>query len=201
VKRRRVILILAALIVVVLGALLLWPGAREPEYQGKTLSEWLIKCGPAGGGYKIDPQTGHLMWDNPEAAAAVRHIGTNALPWLLRWLHYRMPTGNALFYVALSKLSPRNNHFDPYVLPDSLGERGFAVLGPQAASAVPQLARLVGEPRDKKFAWRAVNCLAFIGEAGVPELRKALNNPDVKWRAWVTNSVEAFAPEVLPKER
>jgi hypothetical protein len=93
-------------------------------------------------------------------------------------------------------LSLRSN-FDAYLLPDSLAERGFAVLGPQGASAVPQLARLSGEHRDKFIAWRALNCLVFTGEAGVPDLRKALNDPDVKWRAMVTNVVEIFAPEVL----
>jgi hypothetical protein len=136
-----------------------------------------------------------MMWD-AEASAAVRHIGTNALPWLLTWLHYRIPPEKGLYYLALSKLSLRNN-FDVYLLPNSLAERGFAVLGPQAASAVPQLTRLSGEPRDKIIAWRAVHCLVFTGEAGVPELRKALNDPDVRWRAVVTNLVEVFAPEVL----
>jgi hypothetical protein len=110
-----------------------------------------------------------------------------------RW---KIPPAKGLYYVALSKLSLRSN-FDAYLLPDSLAERGFAVLGPQAASAVPQLARLSGEPRDRIIAWRAVHCLVFTGEAGVPALRKALNGPDVKWRAAVTNVVETFAPEVF----
>jgi hypothetical protein len=31
----------AVIVVAMVGMVVLWPGEREPEYQGKKLSEWL----------------------------------------------------------------------------------------------------------------------------------------------------------------
>ena len=43
----------------------------EPSYNGRTLSEWSI----SGGDIKLN-----------EAEDAIRHIGTNSLPFVLRWV-------------------------------------------------------------------------------------------------------------------
>src|SRR4051812_12829515 len=72
--KRRVVRIVLTGVVVVAAVVLLWPrGEREPEYQGKKLSEWI---GDEG---------------NPRQADAVRHIGTNALPFLIGWIRYETP--------------------------------------------------------------------------------------------------------------
>src|SRR5690242_3243308 len=72
---RRLWIGLAAVTVVAIVAVAVWPGDREPEYQGKKLSEWLA-----------------MQHEHPaEAARAVRAIGTNAIPFLLRWADYRYP--------------------------------------------------------------------------------------------------------------
>src|SRR5690242_9922901 len=74
-RRRRWIVGLVAIAVVVLVAVAVWPGEREPEYQGKKLSEWL-----------------EMQEKYPaEAAHAVRAIGTDAVPFLVRWADYRVP--------------------------------------------------------------------------------------------------------------
>src|SRR5580765_3923617 len=72
-KRRLWIVGLVALVVVVLVAAAVWPGPREPEYQGKKLSEWL---------------EGQLEYPRG-CAEAVQAIGTNGVPFLLRSLEYR----------------------------------------------------------------------------------------------------------------
>jgi len=48
-----------------------------PSYGGKSLQGWLDAYGPGPGGYR----------PNPEADDALRHIGTNAVPYLLHLLH------------------------------------------------------------------------------------------------------------------
>ena len=62
---------------------LFWPrGPKEPEYQGKKLSEWVTFHSH---GSKVAP-------NNPDfAASAIRNIGTNAVPWLVRWIAYEPP--------------------------------------------------------------------------------------------------------------
>jgi hypothetical protein len=77
VKRHRLFIIISASIAAVILGFLLWPSEREPEYNGVTLSKWLQRYNDDG--------------NNPEAAEAIRHIGTNALPFLLRWIRYETP--------------------------------------------------------------------------------------------------------------
>src|SRR6266480_1197120 len=66
---------------------------REPEYGGKRLSEWVQVLGAhaANGG------DAHL------ADEAIRHIGTNALPYLLKWLSYETPNWKFKLYEIVDK--------------------------------------------------------------------------------------------------
>ena len=47
---------------------------NEPRYQGRRLSEWIR------GARNVEDD---LSWD--DASDAVRHIGSNAIPWLMKW--------------------------------------------------------------------------------------------------------------------
>src|SRR5438045_3026446 len=80
-RRKRFMVVAAAVIVVAIGAIVFWPGAKEPEYQGKKLSEWLEQyCGSAG-----NPQKAL------EAEEAIRATGSNAVPYLIEWLKSEPP--------------------------------------------------------------------------------------------------------------
>jgi len=63
--------------VIVIGAF----RSREPEYGGKRLSEWVMAyadyTSPTSDSQQIDD--------------AIRHIGTNAIPYLLDWIRYEPP--------------------------------------------------------------------------------------------------------------
>jgi hypothetical protein len=61
---------------VVILAVILWPREPEPEYNGVTLSKWLER---------------YNNGNNAETTVAIQHIGTNALPFLLRWIQYETP--------------------------------------------------------------------------------------------------------------
>src|SRR5262245_48687478 len=76
-KRRRILLLLLGSVVAVALAILFWPREREPEYNGVSLSAWL------------DRTRGRRFDD--EFAKAIDHIGTNALPILLRSVGYQIP--------------------------------------------------------------------------------------------------------------
>ncbi len=77
--------LLAALVV-----LNLWPGPKEPEYQGHKLSYW------AEAGYTLQytPSTGGFhRYNNKDANAinrdAINTIGTNGIPFYFEWLEYQ----------------------------------------------------------------------------------------------------------------
>jgi len=74
--RKRVHIALAVLLAALL-AVVGWQVMRrqEPVYQGKPLSSWLIASATTG-----SPEA------QEQANAAVRQVGTNALPTLLRML-------------------------------------------------------------------------------------------------------------------
>ena len=71
------VLVLAGVFVVVCSS-----REREPEYGGKRLSEWVDR---------YSGEFGDLTW---EADRAIRQIGTNGIPCLLKWLGYETPTWN-----------------------------------------------------------------------------------------------------------
>src|SRR5579863_7186021 len=51
---------------------------KEPRYQGRTLSQWMADFTATSPSPTPDPK-------REAAAHAVYQIGTNAIPWLLRW--------------------------------------------------------------------------------------------------------------------
>src|SRR5262245_11583533 len=62
-------------VLVAISAVAFLSGEREPEYNGKKLSEWLA-----------------LQRERPDDVTdAVRAIGTNALPVLVKWVEYQVP--------------------------------------------------------------------------------------------------------------
>src|SRR5690349_3457600 len=84
-RRRPILIVLAASLLVAIGVVAFWPGPKEPEYDGKTLSEWLDLCRNYRLGNESQSQSAQI------AQEAVRKIGTNGLPLLVNWMNYDMP--------------------------------------------------------------------------------------------------------------
>jgi hypothetical protein len=79
-KRRQMFLVLtAAVLVIVLFASL--SRSRGRSYGGRTLSQWVER---------IDGLNASLA-AQAEAEDAIRHIGTNAVPYLLKWMSPARP--------------------------------------------------------------------------------------------------------------
>ena len=113
--------ILAILMVAVLSVLALWP--REPAFEGRRLTAWLDDLLWGSGPQKI------------KAEDAVRHIGTNAVPALLR----KILTRDSQLKKDLSKLGIPLRA-DWKIRQQALS--GFLALGAVAKPAVPGLLRL-----------------------------------------------------------
>jgi hypothetical protein len=90
VKRRRKLLILAAIIVTAVLVMVLLSGEKEPEYQGKKLSEWTGLIKPFAGNTQIS-YLDLRGRSTEEMEKAIRGMGTNALPCLVRWVGYEAP--------------------------------------------------------------------------------------------------------------
>src|SRR6059036_940173 len=107
-RGRSVVWLLLAFLPVTIAVILVFGGGeREPAYKGKRLSQWLnqYQAPPPGPGWLMSRplpsqwlsqyQIGLLSSGRPgplaEAEEAVRHIGKESLPWLVRWLGYEPP--------------------------------------------------------------------------------------------------------------
>jgi hypothetical protein len=83
-----------------------WPREREPEYAGIRLSEWL-RYQHQGAfffeGRGIADGNGRVQ----EPWLAVRQMGTNSFPWLLKWMKFERSTLRDKLFVAFKKLPQR----------------------------------------------------------------------------------------------
>src|SRR6266404_1973707 len=133
-RRRGVYLILAVLVVAGVLVAVFVTREREPEYRGKRLSEWVRNYG------MFDPTR-----DIRETDEAIRHIGSNAVPFLLDWIRYEPPAWKAKLYNTvnslLEKLQCEWRLSDEQALLAWGASGAFADLGPEANGAIPELAR------------------------------------------------------------
>ncbi len=159
-KRLLVVIAATAVIVITIVAVVVWPGPKEPEYQGKKLSEWLATRSE-------HPQ---------ESAEAVKAIGTDAIPYLLRWLSYEFPHWEGEvgdFYArhptwigsSYAARFDRDKNFDQILH----AAAGFAILGPSAKAAIPRLVKIATSSNGMAGAWATVS-LSYLGDSAVSPL-------------------------------
>lgn len=158
-KRRRLLKILVGCVAAMTLAFLVWPREREPEYDGAPLSEWLKRNFQAGG-------------HDASCREALRHLGTNTVPFLLRWIQYETPQWRTTLPDIIGKLPTflQNARFVQQTLQNGnlhraeLAIAGFSILGSEANSALPELRRLTDNPKAPETAARATRCLMVIGQ-------------------------------------
>lgn len=153
-KKRSIFALIFACLVVVAIALALWPREREPKYDGVPLSMWLERG----------------RSDRGESLAAIRQIGTNGLPFLLRWIQYE-PSGWRRFVSRnFSKIPARvqNSRVLRWLIVDKAENRaniavtGMGILGPDASSAMPELVRLANNASAPETSRRAWVCMSLM---------------------------------------
>jgi hypothetical protein len=167
---RKLLIVLAVIAAVIAIILALIP--REPKYEGRTLSEWIKDSAPRK---SPDPETSR-------AIEAVRHIGTNGLPWLLKWIGAKEPSG---WQVKLTTASHLPDWVRSQLLPSLLGFNsyyghrraaldGFLILGPDAAPAVPELFQIIAASPNGSPAYGALESISI---AGIPGALNVVTNP------------------------
>ena len=168
-RQRRVIIILAACALVGIGVVVFWPGQREPEYNGKTLSCWL----DYSSNQEWDESNSHTF----KQIAAVRSIGTNALDCLTKWVTYRPPLWVNTCARTFDKLPVRFQNeritlwfYDHGYHRRDLAKRGCVILGAEGAVAVPKLLEALKTTTSSQEKTDLLFCLRAIGPAARPAL-------------------------------
>lgn len=148
---------------------------REPSYEGRGLTEWLV-----------DVDYNQPNEKRSKAGGAIRHMGAKTLPFLLADL------GDERFQAYSRKRDQRT--------PDQRSRQAawaFDALGPVATSAIPELERIM-----EKNPGYVPGALAGIGRDALPELLSALTNQSFSVRdntaAAIANAV--FSGKITPQE-
>ena len=138
--------------------------ATQPTYSGKVLTYWLL-----------------LNFDGDSSSQeAIRQIGTNGIPTLIELLSIK----NKNVKMVLSKLQDKTLVYyyrhdeDPLDSQENLRKlavNGFAILGTNGESAVPQLAKIFNEYDDETML-QAGRALSKVGPTGFFVLTNVINN-------------------------
>jgi HEAT repeat protein len=153
---------------------------HEPTYEGHTLSEWMGD---------IDPHAGFTVGHEPAAWTAIAHIGTNAIPTLLKWLSEPDPPE-----------SPKPELPSCYNLSRSQrAEFAFQILGDVARPAIPELTRLARKSSDPERADRCATSLAYIGPAAIPSLLSLATNAPTQTRSFAIEALAYIPSDQLTK--
>jgi HEAT repeat protein len=178
--RKRVQFALAVLLVVLVGVIA-WqiPKVREPLYQGKSLSVWLE-------GYIPNPDTAFSDEERRQRTdAAVRELGTNAIPTLLRMLRAK----DAAWKLTLMRLVGKQRlfriGFTPAAGLNFAAGMAFVRLQESASNSVPALIKIYDEDRSDYSRNAVVIALGAIGPAApgaVPCLLRAATNSEFSIR-------------------
>jgi hypothetical protein len=144
-------------------------GEREPRYQGRSLSYWIEE-----------------YWlEGPEEEQAIPIIGTNAFPFLLRWIRTPEPRYHFTLLPMVNKLPqfmrPKWADND-YISRPLLSAHAFTALGNQATPVVPELTMIASDPRNPGPADMALTALSYMGSNGVPALVASIRNPSHPYR-------------------
>jgi len=159
-------------------ALGIWEARRQlgPVYLGKALSQWLEEVPDNWGSPldRVDPE------EKPAAAKAVRAMGTNALPALIKMMEARdwPPKQRLLYWAANLRLIDLMRHTTPAKRQNVRALFGFCALGTNANPAVPALTDLLLRRGDMGDIRTAV-ALAYMSPEGVLALAQVLTNRDI----------------------
>ncbi len=145
----------------------------EPSYNGRTLSEWLEQ-------YDTARLSSHNAAYEQEAMTALAAIGSNALPYLVRWnsgYGSRFEEILSRFVKAMRSDAARkrllsNNSFEKR---HRLANAGFKFLGTNALAALPEVAAQFDKSNSSDINFVAYS-LAQLGVAGIGKLSNAITS-------------------------
>lgn len=154
----------SVLVIVAVGIILAWAwmpkSPPEPEYAGRTLTQWLERLIDYGGNPEV--------WN--ECADAIRQIGTNGLPLLLQMVEVPEEPWRS----QVNALGQRVGLTASVVKDDSVKKRtariAFSILGPEAQSALPEMLLILSRCRTSEDRGFVIESISWIGTAAEPAI-------------------------------
>jgi len=170
----------------------------EPAYHGKSLALWLQTYAPSSSSGRGSP-----AWS--ETDDAVRHIGTNSIPVLLRMLRATDSKLKLQLIALTTKQHIMKIHFTPATERNIEASRAFIVLGDSAKGAVLALVEIYNEANSIESQSAVEEALGWIGPAAnsaIPMLLSAATNSNSKMRAsalWTLGEIHAKPDLCVPE--
>lgn len=163
---------------------------REPVYQGKRLGVWVAN---------LSPGNSQEAW--LQGGEALRQMGTNALPFLVRMLESSDSRLKLRLMSWLQQQSLVKLHFKPASFRRYCARRALEVLGSSVKPAVPQLVQ-IAKAREKDVTVRihALDVLRQLGSDAketVPALIEILKaaDEDIAVKSSACFALGAIGPE------
>jgi hypothetical protein len=200
--RKRVQVALAIVLVVLAGVIAcqVFQSSRErqPVYGGKVLTLWLRTYAPSSSSGRHSPE-----WN--EADDAVRHMGTNCIPILLRMIRLKDSPAKLWLVVFVQKHAlTKRIHLVAAAVRNAEASRAFIVLGEMAKDAVPALVKMYDDNITAESQSAIEDALAWIGPAArpaIPLLMRATTNANPRVRAnalWALGEIYAESELCVP---
>lgn len=182
-------LIAAGFILLLLLSYALFRSAPEPMYKDQPLSYWVREC--SGNQTNLNA-----------ADATIMAMGTNTIPWLLKYLRYQPPGwywSTNFWAMQLQRIGPISEPTENKVARAFGAQRAFGLLGSNAVGAIPELERMIRAFRtNRNQECFAVLALANIGAPALPVLCAALTNDQIQCRSFVAFSFGNLGTNARP---
>ncbi len=169
---------------------------REPSYKGRSLSDWLQDYYISFGVQKVE---------SPAVDEAVRHIGTNAIPTLLRMLLARDSRLKAASIWLLNQQNFVRMRITPAWEKNREANLAFEALGADAKNAVPDLVQIYGEKISEASRVSTVESIGAIGpsaKSAIPSLLtglKTTNDLVRRMTVWALGNIHSEPELVVPE--
>jgi hypothetical protein len=202
------LLLLGVLLAIASSAI--WTTQPEPEYNGKKLSQWAELYEKSRGPENTIFRT--------QAIDAAHQTRDQLVPYALKLIRQEPPSWWTALVRKLA-MSPTSRHlitrsapggvtvvvtgggfarrWIPHTIwdllnydPGRLSTTYFAMLGPDASSAVPELGSLLQQTKSGTVASRAISALVCIGQAGQASLAEILADPKSPYRRGTAYIIE-----------
>jgi hypothetical protein len=196
-KRHKLRLGIAIVLVLAITTWLVFVGLgpHEPVYQGRSLSQWLPDKKPP----MIEPPGKSI---DTNASIAMALFGTNALPCLINWIGYEPPNWANPSKPGSTKLDKLARQFlGPVPKGLTLSTKalyGFYTLGSKAAPAIPQLVRIMKDPRKPFAAERAALALGCIGPDAIQPLLEQFTSTNFVFKRNAANALRFASHRTSP---
>jgi hypothetical protein len=183
VRRKRIFIVLAVCVLAGIGVVTFWPGEKEPEYNGKKLSEWIE--------VDVDGIARRDYSQQAEAVKAIETMGTNALPCLLKWGWRDAPVWQRR---AAEKCKRFGLNWPERLVMERIRKSQNAwltmrILATRVPTAIPEVSRIAVESPSPNVVLNAIQFLSEAGPDAVPALLEVIAHGKGERRGWAMHYV------------